>query len=217
MKLLRFRYLSALCVNFALPWLAYRLAYPHGGALYGLLASAVPLIAWIVLDLLRFRHFDALSAQVLIGVTLSIVVLLLGAGPHTLALEQPMVAGMIGLAFLASLTFRRPMVYYLARSTVARESHDGAAAFEQYWRDHPDLAPMIRNMTLVWGLGLAGENLLRCLIVWHWGNSVPAQHISDLVSYGAWTALTLWTFWRRKTFKSKHRPDYDQKTSSVAS
>lgn len=51
--------------DFALPWLAYRLALPHGGQLGALLASAVPLIAWMSWDLLRYRHFDALSAIVL--------------------------------------------------------------------------------------------------------------------------------------------------------
>ena len=99
----RLRYLSALLVNVALPWLAYRLAFPHWGLQGGLVASALPPVAWMTLDLARYRHFDALSALVLAGIALSLIALAAGGDVRLKSLEDPMVSGMIGASFLVSL------------------------------------------------------------------------------------------------------------------
>lgn len=212
---LRFRYLSALCINLLLPVLAYRLAYPHWGLAGGLAASALPPIAWMALDFARFRHFDALSAMVVFSIVLSLGAVPLG-GPQNRALEEPMVSGITGLTFLFSLALRRPIVFYLARSTMARENDDGVSTFEQDWHERPRLAADIRLMTLVWGLGLIAENTLRSLIVWHGGNTPRAALASTLVSYGVYGSLTLWTFWRRRGLKQDaERRAADQASAAV--
>jgi hypothetical protein len=195
------RYLCALLINVALPWLAYRLALPHWGQGGALLASALPPIAWMIWDLLRHRHFDALSALVLVGIALSLLVRLAGGDASMQLLEDPMVSGMIGLAFLASLALRRPLVFYLARSTMSRENHRSVEQFEKHWRERPMLASSIRLMTLGWGLGMVGENLLRCAIVLQWPSDPRTALASTLVRYGVYGALTLWTFWLRRRIR----------------
>ncbi len=161
-----FRYMSALCINVLLPWLAYRLALPHWGYLQALAASALPPLAWMAYDYIRLRHFDALSALVLVGITLSLALTLLGRAPLEHAVEAPMISGSIGIVFLLSLLLPRPLVFYLARSKLTRKNREGAAEFEQHWREHPGLVAIIRRMTVVWGVGLVAENVLRCWIVW---------------------------------------------------
>jgi hypothetical protein len=197
----RFRYLSALCINLLLPWLAYRLAYPHWGQPGGLLASAVPLLAWMAWDLVRHRHFDALSGMVLVGIVLSLAAMILTGAWQNLALDEPMVSGMIGVAFLVSLALPRPMVFYLARSTVARESVKRASEFEQEWREHPKLAHRVRIMTLVWGIGLITENTLRTLIVWGAEGDPHSVVESNVLRYGFYGVLMLWTIWYRRRIK----------------
>jgi hypothetical protein len=125
----RARYLSAICINVLLPWLAYRLAYPHWGHLGALSASTLPLIAWISWDLLRFGHFDALSAIVLVGTVFSLTISSILDTPRTRLFEEPIISGLIGIAFLISLALPRPLVFYLGRSTVARERDGGSAQF----------------------------------------------------------------------------------------
>jgi hypothetical protein len=194
---IRFRYLTAIMVNAVVPWLAYRFTLPHYGPTDALAVSSIPLLAWIVWDLARHRHFDALSAVVLAGTLLSLAVMLItGAGGRQLV-EKPLVSGAIGVFFLVSLAWRRPLVFYLARSTMARESRDGAIRFEALWHTQPHLPGHIRLMTLVWGLGLTGENALRACVVWHW----PGQHwalvTSDVLQYAFYVGLTGWTVWYR--------------------
>ena len=195
------RYASALCINVLLPWLAYRLASPHWGQPGGLLLSTVPLIAWMTWDLARHRHFDALSAIVLIGIVLSLAAMELTGASHNLALDEPMVSGMIGVAFLASLVLPRPMVFYTARSTLARESVKRVSEFEQEWRERPKLVYRIRIMTLVWGIGLITENALRTLIVWGAESDPHSVVESNVLRYGCYGGLMLWTIWYRRRIK----------------
>ncbi|QBQ99479.1 VC0807 family protein [Paraburkholderia pallida] len=198
-----FRYLSALCINVLLPWLAYRLALPHWGYLQALAASALPPLAWMAYDYIRLRHFDALSALVLVSITLSLALTLLGRAPLEHAAEAPMISGSIGIVFLLSLLLPRPLVFYLARSKVTRKNRDGAAEFEQHWREHPGLVAVIRRMTVVWGVGLVAENVLRCWIVWTWAGKPEPATVSAVVGYAVYGALTLWTFWYRRRFMKR--------------
>lgn len=200
---LRLRYLTPLLVNVALPWLAYRLAFPHWGQLGALAASALPLLSRMSLDLLRYRHFDALSALVLIGIVASLLATSVGLAGNARqrAVEEPMVSGMIGVAFLVSLALPRPLVFYLARSTMSREDPRSVDSFERHWGERPTLVAYIRLMTLVWGIGMIGENVLRSLMVWQWADDPRSAIASNVLRYGVYAGLTAWTFWCRKLIK----------------
>ena len=191
-----------LAVNFLLPWLAYKLALPHWGELGALYASAVPPIAWSVIEFARNRKVDALSVLVVIGIALSIVLMALGGSPRLLLLRESMASGAIGVAFLLSLVLKKPLTFYLARATVAREGEGGAARFEAMWDERPALRRSVRLMTLVWGLGLTAENLVRAWLAWHW--SVERfLVVSPFVAYGIYGALTVWTLIYRKRMKAR--------------
>jgi hypothetical protein len=195
------RYVSALVINLLLPWLVYRLAHAYWRMPEALLASTLPLLAWMIWDLARHRHFDALSALVLAGIVLSVLARAVPGAPRKLSLDEPLVAGMTGVAFLLSLTLPRPAVYYLARSTMARESLERASEFERDWHEQPKLAARIRNMTLVWGIGLIMENAVRTTIVLHGASDPHSIFASNMVRYGCYSALMLWTFWYRRRIR----------------
>jgi hypothetical protein len=214
----RLRYLSALIVNVALPWLAYRLAFPHWGQAGALAASALPLIIWMTVDLLRYRHFDALSALVLAGVLPSLATRLIFNDARMQLIEDPMVSGFIGIVFLASLTLRKPMVFYMARSTMAREDHRSAELFERHWRERPTLAAYIRLMTLVWGVGMIGENIVRSAIVLQWPNDSRSAIASTVLRYAVYAVLTAWTFLiRRRIKRDAQRYPADESAPASAS
>jgi Na+/melibiose symporter-like transporter len=196
-----YRYLSAMAVNLALPWLAYRLALPHWGATGALAASAAPPLGWIAWDLYHSRHFDALSAIVLAGILPLLAWALIDHREHRRALEDPMVSGVIGVTFLLSLLLRKPLVYYLARSTTSRESRDSVESFERHYRERPELVAVIRRMTLIWGLGLTAENVARYWVVSAWGDPEQAVHLSTALRWLVYGSLTAWTIWTRRRLK----------------
>ncbi|WP_256750533.1 VC0807 family protein [Mesorhizobium sp. Mes31] len=189
-------------VNLLLPWLAYRMALPHFGTIGALYASAVPPVAWGLIEFARSRRIDALSALVLFGIALSLLVVTLGGSPRLLLLRESLVSGAIGLVFLLSLAFRKPAVFYLARATIAREGEHGEERFEALWRERPGLRSSLRLMTLVWGIGLLAETMLRAWLAWHW----PIERyliVSPVISYGIYGGLTLWTAWYRARIRQR--------------
>jgi hypothetical protein len=189
--------LVELGVNFLLPWLAYRMVLPHWGMLVALYASAAPPILWSIVEFVRTRRVDALSAFVILGIALSIGMMALGGSPRLLLVRESLISGAIGAAFVVSLVFPRPLIFYLARATVARKSEEGATRFEAAWSERPTLRRSIRLMTFVWGVGLVVENLLRCWMAWRW----PIERyllISPIVGYGIYGGLTIWTVFYRK-------------------
>jgi len=199
---LRPGFVLELAVNFLLPWLAYRLALPHLGETGALIASAVPPIVWSLIELVSFRRVDALSVVVVAGIVLSVAAMALGGSPRMLLLRESLVSGAVGVVFLLSLPMRRPLIFYLARATVAREMEGGAARFETLWSERPALVSAMRFMTLVWGVGLTGETALRAWMALTW----PIERflvVSPFIGYGIYGALTLWTLWYRKTMRSR--------------
>jgi hypothetical protein len=193
---------AELAVNLALPWLAYKLALPHWGELGALYASAAPPIVWSLAEFLKNRRVDALSVLVLLGIAMSIVLMTLGGSPRLLLMRESMASGAIGVVFLLSLAMRRPLTFYLARATLARESEGGAARFEALWDEQKALRRSVRLMTLVWGFGLTGENALRGWLAWHW----PIERflvVSPFVGYGIYGGLTVWTLMYRKRLQRR--------------
>lgn len=193
------RYVVALLINVALPALVYRMAFAHWGLLDALIASSLPLLAWMIFDFARFRHFDALSAIVLAGLAMSLLLLVSPAGRGLREAREPLVSGFIGVLFLLSLMVNRPLVFYLARSTLARERQGGEREFDEMWRTRPALTRSIRLMTAVWGIGLVGENLVRLYIVGYVAGH-DVDRLSTLVRYGTYAGLTVWTIVYRRAY-----------------
>lgn len=171
------RYAFAVAINVLLPMEAYRLALGHYGVAGALLASMVPLLFWLCIDLARFRHFDALSAIVLAGLVMSWSLIVLMPVQWLFDFREPAVSGVIGAIFLVSLISRRPIVYYLARSTMSRERQGRELEFDAMWRSRPALVRSIRLMTAVWGIGLVAENIVRFLVLEHIDGN-DAQRVS---------------------------------------
>jgi hypothetical protein len=210
---LRPAFVLELAVNFLLPWLAYKLAAPSWGETGGLIASAVPPVLWSIVELARFRRVDALSVIVLIGIALSIGAMALGGSPRMLLLRESLVSGAIGVAFLFSLLMSRPLIFYLARATIARETAGGAERLNALWHDNPSFAASMRIMTAIWGAGLTCETTLRAWMALTW----PIERflvISPVIGYGIYGALLAWTLWYRKTLQ--RRATGLGKTDSVA-
>jgi hypothetical protein len=192
--------LIELAVNFLLPWLAYRWAQPEWGETAGLIASGVPPLLWSAWELWQHRRVDALSLFVLAGIVLSTVAMLLGGNARVLLLRESLVSGLFGLAFLLSALGRRPLLYYLAIATVARESAHGKTRFQALWQDNPAFRQKVAVMNGVWGFGLVAETALRSLMAWTW----PPERfllLSPWIGYGIYGLLTAWTLWYRKRIR----------------
>lgn len=195
-----------LFVNLMLPWVAYRVAHPYFGETGALYASAIPPIVWSVVEFIRSRRIDAVAVVVLLGIALSIAGMALGGSARTLLMRESLASGTIGVVFLLSLFRDRPLIFYLARATVAREMAGGAARFETVWAEQPGLRQMLRLMTFVWGACMTLEMLLRLWMVVTW----PVERVlvvSPIMGYTVFGTLLLWTFWYRRRMRERNSVD----------
>src|SRR5277367_3816630 len=94
-------------VNFALPYLIYRLAQPRLGDVNALIASSGPPILWSVVEFARHRRIDALSMVVLLGLGLSILAFFGGGSVRFLQLRERLVTAFVGVVFLGSAAIGR--------------------------------------------------------------------------------------------------------------
>lgn len=193
-----------LVVNLFLPWLVYRLTLPALGSLGALYASAAPPLLWSLAEFAKVRRVDALSVIVLLGIGLSSVAMAIGGSARVLLVRESLVSGLIGVAFLISLLRERPIVYYLACATIARQEADGVSRFNRVWNERPLLRANLRMMTAVWGAALTAEMLLRCWLAWHW----PVERslvVLPIVSYTIYGVLMLWTWRMQKRMRARER------------
>jgi hypothetical protein len=200
---LRPAFVAELAVNLLLPWVAYRLAQPYWGEVGGLIASAVPPLAWSIVELIRFRRVDALSAVILLGIVLSLLAIAFGGSTRVLLMRESLASGAIGAAFLLSLLGKRPLVFYLTRATVARETLEGVARLELLWSENRSFAAAMRLLTFVWGVGLCADSALRTWLAATW----PIERflvVSPIIGYGVFGGLMAWTFWYRTRMRRIH-------------
>ena len=183
-------------VNFALPVVIYDQAHRAWGDVNALLASAVPPLIWALGGFIRHRRVDAISLMAMAGIALSLLAFLGGGSAKFLELREKMVTLLIALTFLGSAAIGRPLIYPLARATMARESTDALAQFEAR-RDHPMLRHTVMVMTLVWGFGLLADVGISVALIY-------ALSVSDylivgpILGYATMGGLALWTVWYRR-------------------
>jgi hypothetical protein len=178
-------------VNFLLPVLVYDRLKDQWGDVPALLASSGPPLLWSIGGFVRNRRVDALSVLALIGIALSLLAFFGGGSARLLELREKLVTLAIGLAFLGSAAIGRPLIYPLARATMARQSKAAAEAFDAK-RDEATVRYTIMVMTLAWGFGLVADFLLSGVLIF-------ALSIHDyllvgpVIGYATIGGLTLWT------------------------
>ena len=185
-----------LAVNFAAPVLIFGWAQPQWGEARALLASSVAPLLWGIGTFARERKVDALSVIALAGISLSLLTFLGGGSAQLIALKEKMVTLLFAFAFLGSAMIGKPLIYPLARATMARQSKEAAESFDRR-RDEAPVRYTVTVMTWVWGLGLLADALLSILLVY----SLPMRLYliaGPILSYATFGGLAAWTFLYRR-------------------
>jgi hypothetical protein len=177
--------------NFLAPYLVYQALDAHFGDTKALIASALPPLLWSLYELAKTRRLDAISIIVLASILFTLAATAMGGSARLIQIRDAMVTGAIGIMFLASLAMKRPLIFYLARATMSRNTADGAAAYEAVW-DIPGVPAVFRALTLVWGAGLVLQTACMCYLAYIW----PIGRyllVSPFVSAAIFGLLMLWS------------------------
>ncbi|APQ58176.1 intracellular septation protein A [Paenibacillus polymyxa] len=174
-----------LIINLVLPYLAYRLLIPHTSSLIALSIAALVPLCDSIYSLIRTRKTDAFSGFIFLGLILSVVAVLLGGDERFILLRESYVTGIMGVVFLGSLFFSRPLIYYFAERFTGHNPQ-----MNDKWEKLPRYRFNFRLITAVWGLSLLLEAFIKVVLVY--SLSIPTfLVVSPFFTYGL-IGLTIW-------------------------
>lgn len=178
---LRRGFVIELLVNAFLPWLVYTLAQPEMGRVHALMASAIPPIAWSVIQFAQKRQIDAFSIFVLAGIGLSLAAFFGSGSYRMLELREHLVNGVFGMAFLGSVAIKRPLLLTIARALAKRKSQEEAGNFERQL-NNPRVLRLLTRLTLGIGFIMLIQTAIAVSLVF----TLPVREfliVSPIVSY----------------------------------
>lgn len=177
-----------LILNIALPYLTYQLLIDHTSSIIALsVASLIPLLDTII-TLVKSRKIDVFSSFIFLGMVLSVLAVVVGGDERFILLRESYVTAIMGCLFLGSLFFQKPLIYYFA----LRFTNNNPAIIANW--SNPAYRNTFRLMTLVWGLSLVLEAVLKIVLVYSLSVSMFLL-IAPFVSYGI---IGLTIFWNVK-------------------
>jgi hypothetical protein len=174
-----------LLIDAVAPYVVYEIAQPYTGDLAALALSALPPAVESVWSVIRKRKLDAISALVLAGIGVSLVLIALGGSERVLLLRDSLITSIVGIVVAISAVFPKPILYYL---------------FRQVQGGEPALGPM-RVLSIVMGLGLVAEMGVRTAMVYAMTTS-RFLLVSPFVQYGLTGLLVVWAV----LYMRRHRP-----------
>jgi hypothetical protein len=148
-----------------LPLAGYMLLRPHVGS-DAVALAAVSIFPIIDIAVERRRHgrFEPIGVIALIGLGLGLISALALHGDATLLkVRESVFTGVFGVICLASLAARRPAMFYMGRSFATGGDPVKVAEFDAIW-DMPGVPRRFRTVTVVWGIGLVGEAVVRTIM-----------------------------------------------------
>ncbi len=202
-----------LVIDGALPAIAYQVLTRYGIAVVpALTAGAIFPVANIVRKFIVTRSLDLIGAIVLVFLAIGVVSSLLSGNVIFVLVKESFITGLVGLLFLSSLLWKRPIIFYLARQVMEAGGAERLAWWDGLW-EHARFRRTMRIMTTVWGVGYVLEAALRvvCALTLTPGTVVI---LSPIMGIGTTIGLIVWT--RRYGRIVQARADREQALASAA-
>jgi hypothetical protein len=185
-----------LLINGALPFIVYELLRSHMSSIAALsIATIIPLLDNL-LSLLKKRRLDVFAVFMLISFLLGIITVSIGGSERLLLIRESFVTGILGIIFLASLLFPRPLIFYFALRFTVGDDPKQASSFAANWQ-YAYFRFVLRLITIVWGIALIGEAAVRTILVFKLSVG-QFLAISNFVMYGFIGIAILFTVVYRK-------------------
>ena len=165
------RQLALLVLDIGAPiGLYYGLRAAGMSNLVALGAGAVVPAVGVIVQLITRRRLDGVGGVVVVSVLATIVLSLITDSSRFLLARDGFITALWGLWFLATLRARRgplsrrPAAFALARPLMEGRRTFGSASWDQLWADEPKFRRIWRVSTIVWGVGLLADAVLRVLM-----------------------------------------------------
>jgi len=129
--------------------------------LVALTASAAVPAAGIIVQLITRRHLDGVGGIVVATAVAAIVLSFVTSSPRFVLAKDGLITAIWGVWFLASTRTRRPAAFVMARPFMEGRKTFSAGSWEDLWNTDPVFRHIWRVATVMWGVGLLADAVLR--------------------------------------------------------
>ncbi len=173
----------------------FQYAESHGASDVGAyLWSCAPPLVGAVVYYLRTRDLSGASIAILAFNALSAVVAVVGRTDAKMLLYKDSFAtGLIGLIFLATLFFGKPLAYWFGQRFAGGGTREGDAWWESLWDAYPGFRRSQRLITAVWAVVLLLESGVKAIAirVSDYRTGFVWDQVLPIVAFAVALALTL--------------------------
>lgn len=191
----------SLVINGAIPVVVYNFLVDHYSSFVSLLIATLIPLGDNLFHVVKYRKADAFGLFMLTGFVLSLLAFVLGGNERLILLRESMVTGLLGLIFIASLFFAKPLIYHFAIRFSSNDETEKKGQFEKNW-EVPYFRFVLRIMTAIWGLALLGEAIVKIILVYELSISAFLA-VSQLIFYGVIGVAILFTIGYRRYAKTR--------------
>lgn len=189
----------SLVINGAIPVVVYNLITNYYSSFISLVVATLIPLADNLYHIVKYKKADAFGLFMLTGFILSLLAFVLGGNERLILLRESMVTGLLGLIFIASLFFSKPLIYHFAIKFSAVDVAEQKGKFQKNW-EIPYFRTVLRIMTAIWGIALLGEAVVKTILVYELSISTFLA-VSQLIFYSVIGAAILFTVVYRRYAK----------------
>ncbi|MFK9093477.1 VC0807 family protein [Bacillus salipaludis] len=189
----------SLVINGAIPVVVYNLLTNYYSSFVSLLIATLIPLADNLYHIVKYKKADAFGLFMLTGFILSLLAFVLGGNERLILLRESMVTGLLGMIFIASLFFSKPLIYHFAIKFSAVDAAEQKGKFQKNW-EIPYFRTVLRIMTAIWGIALLGEAVVKIILVYELSISTFLA-VSQLIFYSVIGAAILFTVVYRRYAK----------------
>lgn len=194
----------SILINAILPLITYKILINHILSITALIISTTIPIIDNIYHIIKEKKIDIFASLIILGFIVGIISMLFGGSQKLLLIRQSYITAVIGIIFLTSMFFPKPMVYYLAKKFINSQDKyvkNNKSTIDEKWKN-PHFRFSMKFLTFIWGICLVLEAVCNISLVFILSIS-KYMLISPLVSYGFIGCAVFITFFYRKKIKSK--------------
>lgn len=127
--------------------------------------AALPAFA-AVWQLAKGRRVDPVAVLVVATMALSVLLAVWLHSSRLLLAKEGLLTGLWGIVFVASVAFRRPLAFSVARPLMEGRRVFAAVSWDGLWADEPVFRRIWRVSSLVWGGALLADAVIRVVMAY---------------------------------------------------
>ncbi|HEY2421929.1 MAG TPA: VC0807 family protein [Neobacillus sp.] len=191
----------SLIINGAIPVIVYNLLLGHFSSFMSLLIATLIPLGDNLFHIVKYRKADAFGLFMLTGFILSLLAFVLGGDEKLILLRESMVTGLLGIIFICSLFFSKPLIYHFAIRFSGSDESEMKGQFAKNW-ELPYFRFVLRIMTAIWGIALLGEAIIKIVLVYELSITTFLA-VSQLIFYSFIGVAILFTVVYRRYAKTR--------------